>query len=218
MRIQSFRIENFRNLRLVECLNVPDFMVICGGNGCGNSALLEALMIAKESVGPYGNFNIDKRAISANAEQAVITMTLSFKDHEVKLAKDMFGELHNTEKMVVKINRKGGPNIEAPEPLKRFLGYYSTNYNDCNESLGFFEYINAYRQTQKTRIQEYNLQSLSDVRTRDTLARSENKFQLTKQYLIGCHFRDLQEFKVSSLSKQIAPKESLNGIKELVCV
>jgi AAA15 family ATPase/GTPase len=216
MRIQSFRIENFRNLRLLECSNVPDFMVICGGNGCGKSALLEALMIAKESVGPYGNFNIDKRAISSNAEQAAITMTLSFKDHEISLAKNMlFGELHGTEEIVVTINRKGGNNVKAPESLKRFLGYYSTNYNGSNESPGFFEYINAYRQTQKTRIQQFDLQSLSDGRTRDTLARSENKFQLTKQYLIGCHFRDLQEYKVSNLSKQTAPTESLSEIKKL---
>lgn len=155
MRIQSFRIENFRNLRLVECLNVPDFMVICGGNGCGKSALLEALMIAKESVGPYGNFNIDKRAISASSEQAIITMTLSFKDQEILLAKEIFGEIHNTEKVVVKINRKGGPNIQAPDPLKRLLGYYSTRNTDSTSSLGFFEYINAYRQTQKTKIQEF---------------------------------------------------------------
>ena len=57
--------------------------------------------------------------------------------------------------------------------------------------------------------------SLSDGRTRDTLARQENKFQLTKQYLIGCHFRDLEEFKKSCLAKQTASKDSLNEIKEL---
>ena len=39
MQIVSFRIENFRNLRFAECTNVPEFMVICGGNGCGKSAL-----------------------------------------------------------------------------------------------------------------------------------------------------------------------------------
>jgi hypothetical protein len=32
MRITHFRIENFRNLRLAECENPPDFMAICGGN------------------------------------------------------------------------------------------------------------------------------------------------------------------------------------------
>ena len=44
MRILDFRIENFRNLRLAECNPVSDFMLICGANGCGKSALLEALI------------------------------------------------------------------------------------------------------------------------------------------------------------------------------
>ena len=68
MRILSFRIENFRNLRLAECSNPPDFMVICGGNGCGKSALLEALMTAKEHAGGYGNFSFDPRAASADRD------------------------------------------------------------------------------------------------------------------------------------------------------
>jgi hypothetical protein len=63
MRIVSFRIENFRNLRLAECSSVPDFMLICGGNGCGKSALLEALMTAKEYAGAYGADASADRAI-----------------------------------------------------------------------------------------------------------------------------------------------------------
>lgn len=78
MRILSFRIENFRNLRLAESSSVPDFIVICGGNGCGKSALLEALMTAKEHAGSYGNFHFDPRAVSVDAAKATIKMTLSF--------------------------------------------------------------------------------------------------------------------------------------------
>jgi AAA15 family ATPase/GTPase len=43
VRIERFRIENFRNLGLAECNEVPDCIVICEGNGCGKSALLETL-------------------------------------------------------------------------------------------------------------------------------------------------------------------------------
>ena len=39
MRITCFRIENFKNIRLVECSDPPDFMVVCGGNGCPQERL-----------------------------------------------------------------------------------------------------------------------------------------------------------------------------------
>ena len=44
MKITSFRVENYRNLRLAEASDPPDFMVVCGGNGSGKSALLNALI------------------------------------------------------------------------------------------------------------------------------------------------------------------------------
>ena len=78
MRIVYFRVENFRNLRLAECSEVPDFMVICGGNGCGKSALLEALMTAMEHTGAYGNFTFDPRAVSADSARGGVTLRLRF--------------------------------------------------------------------------------------------------------------------------------------------
>ena len=106
MRILSFRIENFRNLRLAECSSLSDFMVICGGNGCGKSALLEALMTAKEHVGAYGNFRFDPRAVSADATQATITMKLAFADNERLFVKERFSsECPETDEVVIEINK-----------------------------------------------------------------------------------------------------------------
>ena len=68
MRIKSFRIENFRNLRLAACSDLPDFIVICGGNGCGKTALLEALMTAKEHAGSYAGFEFDTQAVAADGK------------------------------------------------------------------------------------------------------------------------------------------------------
>ncbi len=82
MRIESFRIENFRNLRLAQCDDLPDFIVICGGNGCGKSALLQAIMTAKEHAAPYGGFQMDPRSVSADAEKATISLRIKFSQIE----------------------------------------------------------------------------------------------------------------------------------------
>src|SRR5687768_4336601 len=70
MKIMAFKVENFRNIRLAECSNLPDFMVIAGGNGCGKSALLNALLTAKEHAAGYGYFSADPHAVSADADFA----------------------------------------------------------------------------------------------------------------------------------------------------
>src|SRR5687767_5253648 len=106
MRIKAFRIENFRNLKLAECTDPPDFMVICGGNGCGKSALLNALMTAKEHAGAYGNFSFDPRAVSADAETASVSLFLEFNEIE----RDFMTRQYNVEcppadEIVIEIKR-----------------------------------------------------------------------------------------------------------------
>jgi AAA15 family ATPase/GTPase len=218
MRIQSFRIENFRNLRLAECANVPDFMVLCGGNGCGKSALLDAIMTAKECVGAYGNFRFDRRAVSAGAEKATIELTLAFTEQECKLMKDKYNQVcPESQKIIVEFYRNGETRINpALSPaVHQLLSHYSSESNSMSVPPGFFEYINAYRQTQKIQLQQLDLGSLSDARIKETLALSDNKFQFTKQYLIACQFKDLHEFKTLSNSEQKVYKDSLEEIKEL---
>lgn len=212
MRILNFRIENFRNLRLAECSSVPDFMVICGGNGCGKSALLEALMTAKEHAGSYGNFSFDPMAISADATKATITMTLAFTENEQSFVKEKFnGECPETDEVIIEINKGGGARaVKRSGPVKQLLSYYSHALG----SPGFFDYINAHRQTQKSRLQTWDSSFLSDERAKQTLASGDQKFQLTKQYLAGLTMRDLQEFQTSILSGTPEPNDSLEEIKD----
>ena len=212
MRILSFRIENFRNLRLAECSSLSDFMVICGGNGCGKSALLEALMTAKEHAGAYGNFRFDPRAVSADATQATITMKLAFADNERLFVKERLGsECPETDEVVIEINKGGGARaVKRSRPAKQLLSYYSQALG----SPGFFDYINAYRQAQKSQLQTWDASFLSDDRAKQTLARSEQKFQLTKQYLAGLKMRDLQELQTSLQSGKAVHKDSLEEIRE----
>src|SRR5262245_52141138 len=155
MRITHFKIENFRNLTLAECADPPDFMVICGGNGCGKSALLNALMTAKEHAGAYGNFNFDPRAVSADADHASISMTLEFTQNE----RDFVKRQHNQEcpeqdKVLIEINKSGQARTrKRSTATERLLSYYSQAYLD---SPGFFDYIDAYRLAPKVELSNWD--------------------------------------------------------------
>jgi len=211
MQILSFRIENFRNLRLAECSNLPDFIVICGGNGCGKSALLEALMTAKEYAGSYGNFNFDPSVVSADATKATITMKLAFAESERLFVKEKFGsECPETDDVIIEINKGGGARvIKRSSPVSQLLSYYGHAIG----SPGFFDYINAYRYAPKSRLQTWDASFLSDDRTKQTLALGEQKFQLTKQYLAGIKMRDLQELQTSLQSGTPIHRDSLEEIR-----
>ena len=138
MRITYFRVENFRNLRLAECSQVPDFMVLCGGNGCGKSALLEALMTAKEHAGAYGNFTFDPRAVSADRARGSIALRLAFSDEERTFVQSHFaGDCPEEDEVSIEINRGGGARvIKYSGPVSRLLSYYSRSLG----SPGFFDY------------------------------------------------------------------------------
>jgi predicted ATPase len=212
MRFLSFCIKNFRNLRLAECSDIPDFMVICGGNGCGKSALLEALMTAKEYAGSYGNFKFDSRAVSADSRKATITMTLSFAENERRFVKEKFGsECPEADEVIIEIDKHGGARaLKRSGATHQLLGYYSRALG----SPGFFDYIGTYRQTQKSRLQTWDASYLSDDRAKQTLARDEQKFQLTKNYLVALKMGDLQELQTALLSGNPASRDSLKEIRE----
>lgn len=167
MRIVSFRVENFRNLRLAECTSLPDFMVICGGNGCGKSALLEALMTCKEYAGSYGYFSFDPRAVSADAAKATITMKLEFADQERRFVKERFGnECPEIEEIVIQINKGGGAQVvKRSAAASQLLSHYSRT----DAIPGFFDYINAQRLIRKSQLQTWDASFLSDILAKQTL-------------------------------------------------
>ena len=211
MRIRSFRIENFRNLSLAECADVPSFVVICGGNGCGKSALLEALITAKEHAGAYGHFTFDSKAVSAKAEKATIQMELAFNSTEQEFVKSRFGEsCPATDNSVVEINRSGGARVlKRSKPTSRLLSYYSHSIG----SPGFFDFIGAYRRSPKSDLSNWDASFLSEQREKETLARSDNKFQLTKQYLTALKMRDLQALQTSLKEGSPTTEDSLAEIR-----
>jgi len=211
MKILNFRIENFRNLRVAECDPVPDFMLICGANGCGKSALLEALMTAKEHAGAYGNFRFDPRAVSADAEKANIKVVLRFSEEEREFVKTKFGnECPEEDEIVIEIQKDGKARaIKRSRPVSQLLGFYSRSIG----SPGFFDFINAHRRMQKNQLSTWDANFLSDARAKETLALDENKFRYTKQYLAGLKMSDLQALQTSLRSGNPTNKDSLDEIR-----
>ena len=211
MRILNFRIENFRNLHVVECNSVPDFMVICGANGCGKSALLEALMTAKERAGAYGNFRFDPRVVSADADKATIKVVLEFSEKERDFVKAKFGsECPEEDEIIIEILKGGSARaIKRSGPVSQLLGFYSRAIG----SPGFFDYINAHRQMQKNELSTWDANFLSDDRAKETLALDQNKFRHTKQYLAGLKMGDLQVLQSSLRSGDPEYRDSLDEIR-----
>ena len=214
MKIKKFRIENFRNIRLAECEDPPDFMVICGGNGCGKSALLEALMTAKEAAGGYGGFTPDPRAISADAEKASISITLEFSDTDRKFVKEREWrqECPKEDEITVELIKGKEARATKRSPARQLLSWYS---RQSENSPGFFDFIDAYRFAPKKRVSEWNPALVGDNSTKETLAaRGSRKFQFTKDYLVSLRMRDLQEIDASQRAGTLRIPDSFERIRD----
>lgn len=184
MRIERFRIENFRNIRLAECENVPDFMVICGANGCGKSAILEALIALKQHVGSSQGFRFDPSCISSGAEHTDLQMTLSFAEGEREFIRSkLTTELPSTVDIAVRIDKLG--KVQMPRTSHEASTLLTVYERGTSYQLGFFEYMDAVRYTKKTALTQFDTSSLTDQTERETLAAPGiEKFVLTKQYLL----------------------------------
>jgi predicted ATPase len=214
MRITSFRIENFRNLKLAESTNPPDFMVICGGNGSGKSALLNALMTAKEHAGSYGNFAFDARVVSADAARASISLQLAFNENERTFVEKQWGTpCPELDEVVIEIKQGGSASaLKRSKSTTRLLSYYAKSFLG---SPGFFDYIDAHRPVPKTQLSTWDASFLSDDRAKGTLgAAGTAKFQNTKAYLAGLVMQDIQHAQAAHRAGQSEFPDSLKPIRE----
>jgi len=236
MRITYFRIENFKSIRLAECHDPPDFMVVCGGNGCGKSALLSALVLAKEVSGGYGTgFVFQPAWISADASECRIAVSLAFDESEREFlihppaqpphipASQPFRD--STATLDVKLRRgppDGAVSSQCPDPVRRLLSSYSRSAG----APGFFDFIDAHRLYPRMQLSSWEPHSTSDEAARATLVvpsqdyagplpHQNSKFQLTKRYLAGMVMRDLQNLQASQRSGTIEAFDSLATFRQL---
>jgi len=214
MRITYFKIENFRNIRLAECDNPPDFIVICGGNGCGKSALLQSLMTAKEHAAPYGGFNADPRSVSADAEKARIELHIGFGEVEREWYRQKYNrECPETDTIIIEIESGGRARAtKRSDFTKHLLSWYSREYK---ASPGFFDYIDAHRLHNKKNLSTWDASSLNDARIKQSLgAQSQHKFDFTKEYLASLVFGDLQQLQAGLRHGSPEQVDSLRPIRE----
>ncbi len=214
MRITRFRIENFRSIRLAECNDPPDFVVICGGNGCGKSALLEAIMTAKEYAGSYGSFQFDPRSVMADADRATISMTIAFSAVDRAFVETQWSqECPESDDIVVEIQRGGQARVmKRSGPTKLLFPWYSRTEL---KSPGFFDYIDAHRFTPKKSMTSWSPTALNDRSAKQNLAEAgSKKFAYTKEYLTSLKIRDLQELDRTSRAGHATSSDSLKLIRE----
>lgn len=112
MRIKSLKIKDFRNLRLVEMDDIPDLVVLAGANGCGKTALLEAIVLAKETMGQYGERRVDVSQLHAGADHCEIELSIQTSEAErakvaVVVTQGLPMEAHGK----VRLSRANGPQI-----------------------------------------------------------------------------------------------------------
>lgn len=209
MHLTHFRIENFRNIKLAECHDVPSFMVICGGNGCGKSSILEAIMAAKERVAAYGSFAWDPRFVSADASWSTITLTLSFTDQEREFAERQSGHVcPPSEAITVEFDNNGvNRTLLCSPPVQLLL----TNFSRSSHNLGYFDFINAHRIQTKAQLVTLDTSALGDIQIKQTLAQGSHKFAHTKQYLASLVMRDLQTLQTTIIKKRDAGLEPHDG-------
>lgn len=100
--------------------------------------------------------------------------------------------------------------IKRSKTIHQLLGYYSCTLG----SPGFFDYIGTYRQTQKSELKIWAATYLSDDRAKQMLARDEQKFQLTKQYLATLKMGDFQQLQMGLQFGNVAYSDSLQEIRE----
>jgi len=214
MKVTSFRVENFRNIKLAECFDPPDFMVICGGNGCGKSALLNALMTAKEHAAPYGGFQADPRSVSADSDLARISMGLKFNDREREWHQTQYNqECPESDEIIIEIKKGGVASVpKRSRATRNLLSWYSRTYG---KSPGFFDYIDSHRIMKKKELSTWDASSLSDKRFKQTLGQiGTAKFQFTKDYLASLVMSDAQDMLSSHRAGNPQFHDSLKEIRE----
>jgi predicted ATPase len=202
MRIASLRIENYRNIRFAEAQSLPDFIVVGGINGCGKSAILEAIYMAKEAAGLEArNPAQGKNVISSdqNSAHVILDIQLDPKDRAF-VSQHLDNDCPETARLDVTFFRGSGfPIVRCPRPVRWLLQSLAIGLPDAP---GYFDYFDAHRRIQSQALTSINA-VLSPDQWRSLLAAGDSKFNFGKQYLVALKLRELQRFQ--RLTSQGAP-------------
>ena len=208
MKIKELTIKNFKNIRELHMENIPDLVVIAGPNGCGKTAIFDAIRIFKAVVGPYSGGELDyiqrielrnelRNVVNLKAEFADIAIGIELSENEKNYLSTSFANLEEILsqnqgllRSSIKILKTGRvEHILASQPLSELLKHY-----DPTDEIGTFEYIPSYREVPFGGPGEITLSPASlEEEKRERTATVRGKFAKLKYYLVMMFIYDKME-------------------------
>jgi predicted ATPase len=197
MKIKELTISNFKTIKLLHMESIPDLVVIAGPNGCGKTAIFDAVRLFKAIAGPYSSQELNqirsielrnelKNVVNLKAEFAEISVGIELSEREKGYLKSKFNNLeevlaqgHGLLKSTIRVQKTGSFTIVAnPQPLAEILGHF-----DPTDEIGTFEYIPAYREVPLGDIGSITLSENVEADKLERTASVREKFNRLKYYL-----------------------------------
>ncbi|WDF79105.1 AAA family ATPase [Mucilaginibacter sp. KACC 22773] len=213
MKIKSFTIRNFKNIRFAKCDDVPDFLVICGSNGSGKSSILEAIMAAKRTASNKADANVYKNYVSGHAHQSEVELNIELPEEEITETNSGMAphlQAKNKKKFTIKLTiAKNGASSIVTEPNN----FTINTLTGISKDSGFFDYFSAHRENKRTEISLWNPASTNAQNVYGNLDNGSNKYSQVKNYLSALKMGDLQNLQRSQLAGEIKSFDSLKEIR-----
>jgi len=202
--------------------NIPNVVVIAGGQGTGKSSVLEAIAYFKENLGPYYSTWADPSVVNVNAPFAEITIKFEVYPEE----KEYLQKVHNRSLSVSELSGsirigKNGNIIQQNRPDELYLLLRSYDERKSFPGVGVFEYLNPLRVMRKKSITTISIGGFSDPEEkRRRIVYAEGKFEMTKDYIAQLAMKDLQkiDFIVKNEKRKVGVEDvgdSLEPIKKI---
>ena len=197
LKIRELAIDNFKAIRSLRMENIPNLVVIAGPNGCGKTAIFDAIRIFKAIIGPYSSAELSsirsrelknelRHVVNLKADFAEITVGIELSEDERRYLSNKFQNLEEILsqnqgllRSTLRIQKSGSSQIvSSSSPLIELLRHF-----DPTDEIGTFEYIPSYREVP---LGDIGSITLSESLERDKLERTatvREKFNRLKNYL-----------------------------------
>lgn len=226
MRITRLELTDYKCFSHFKLDGIGQRVVLVGPNGCGKSAVLEAITALKELTGTYGSNEtqysrhfpeLNKHAlgwpsdlplpIRAKCDSATITGEFAFNGAEKKLAGC------DATTVSIRIDRSGEVSriTEVTEGIRKLFRHY-----DPGSGVGVIDYISPHRTFPLQRITSLNAQTLSVQQQRQERIEFQksnldyNKFKTIKSFIINQELADTSFYRQTQTNR-----DSLGILREI---